>query len=79
VAAGSLLREGFKAPPRTLVAGWPAKVKGPLSEEQLALVATVWTRYVRYKEAYFRDGWAMATAPQAAFPEPSFAEGHPFP
>jgi carbonic anhydrase/acetyltransferase-like protein (isoleucine patch superfamily) len=79
VAAGSLLREGFKAPPRTLVAGWPAKVKGPLSEEQLDLVATVWTRYVRYKEAYFRDGWAMATGPQAAFPEPGFADGHPFP
>jgi carbonic anhydrase/acetyltransferase-like protein (isoleucine patch superfamily) len=79
VAAGSLLREGFKAPPHTLVAGWPAKVKGPLSEEQLGLVATVWTRYVRYKEAYFRDGWAMATAPQAAFPEPGFADGHPYP
>jgi carbonic anhydrase/acetyltransferase-like protein (isoleucine patch superfamily) len=79
VAAGSLLKEGFKAPPNTLVAGWPATVKGALSPGQLALVAGVWPRYVRYKEAYFRDGWPMAVAPAAAFPEPGFADGHPFP
>jgi carbonic anhydrase/acetyltransferase-like protein (isoleucine patch superfamily) len=79
VAAGSLLREGFQAPPHTLVAGWPATVKGDLSESQRALVAGVWPRYLRYKEAYFRDGWAMAVAPQAAFPEPGFQQGHPFP
>jgi len=79
VAAGSLLKEGFQAPPHTLVAGWPATVKGELSPGQLALVAGVWPRYVRYKEAYFKDGWAMAAAPQAPFPEPGFLEGHPFP
>ena len=79
VAAGSLLREGFKAPPRTLVAGWPAQVKGPLSPAQLALVAGVWPRYIRYKEAYFKDGWAMAVAPKCPFPEPGFDAGHPFP
>ena len=79
VAAGSLLKEGFRAEPHTLVAGWPAKVKGELDPGQLALVASVWPRYVRYKEAYFKDGWAMATAPQAAFPEPGFAGGHPYP
>ncbi|MDR3670384.1 MAG: gamma carbonic anhydrase family protein [Holophaga sp.] len=79
VAAGSLLREGFQAPPHTLVAGWPAKVKGDLTQGQADLVASVWPRYIRYKEAYFKEGWAMATAPQAAFPEPGFLEGHPFP
>ena len=79
VAAGSLLKEGFQAPPHTLVAGWPAKVKGELSKEQLQLVEGIWPRYVRYKEAYFRDGWAMAAAPPAAFPEPGFGDGHPFP
>ena len=79
VAAGSLLKEGFKAPPGTLVAGWPATVKGELSPAQLALVAGVWPRYVRYKEAYFKDGWPMAVAPAAPFPEPGFADGHPFP
>jgi len=79
VAAGSLVREGFKAPPHSLVAGWPATVKRELDENQRKLVASIWTRYVKYKEAYFKDGWPMAVAPVAAFPEPGFAEGHPFP
>jgi carbonic anhydrase/acetyltransferase-like protein (isoleucine patch superfamily) len=79
VAAGSLLKEGFQAPSHTLVAGWPATVKGELSPGQLALVAGVWPRYVRYKEAYFKDGWAVAAAPRAALPEPGFADGHPYP
>jgi carbonic anhydrase/acetyltransferase-like protein (isoleucine patch superfamily) len=79
VAAGSLLKEGFQAPPHTLVAGWPARVKGDLNTEQRALVAGIWPRYVRYKEAYFKDGWAVAVAPPAPFPEPGFGQGHPFP
>ena len=79
VAAGSLLREGFKAPPRTLVAGWPATVKRELSPEQRGLVGSVWTRYVRYKEAYFLDGWSPAEAPAIAHPQPGFAAGHPYP
>lgn len=79
VAAGSLVREGFKAPAHSLVAGWPAVVKGPLSEEQRQLVASVWARYVRYKEAYFADGWPLAEAPALGAPQPGFAEGHPYP
>src|ERR1035438_759329 len=79
VAAGSLVREGFKAPSHSLVAGWPAAVKGPLSDKQRELVASVWTRYVRYKEAYFTDGWRIAEAPHINSPQPGFAEGHPFP
>jgi len=79
VAAGSLLKEGFQAPPHTLVAGWPAKVKGELTPEQRALVESIWPRYVRYKEAFFKDGWDMAATRPAPFPEPGFAEGHPFP
>jgi carbonic anhydrase/acetyltransferase-like protein (isoleucine patch superfamily) len=79
VAAGSLLREGFQAPPHTLVAGWPATVKGDLNPERRALLEGIWPRYVRYKEAYFRDGWPMAAAPAAPFPEPGFAQGHPYP
>lgn len=76
VAAGSLVREGFQAPPHSLIAGWPAQVKKALSPEQQALTASIWKRYVGYKEAYFQDGWPMAVAPEAAFPEPSFAQGH---
>ena len=79
VAAGSLAREGFKAPPHSLVAGWPALVKGPLSEDQRQLVGSVWTRYVRYKEAYFADGWPLAVTPEFGNPLPGFADGHPFP
>jgi carbonic anhydrase/acetyltransferase-like protein (isoleucine patch superfamily) len=79
VAAGSLVREGFQAPPHSLVAGWPAAVKGPLSDPQRGLVAGIWARYVRYKEAYFADGWPMAETPLVATPQPGFAEGHPFP
>ena len=79
VAAGSLLKEGFQAPPGTLVAGWPATVRGDLAARQQELVKSVWARYVRYKEAYFLDGWPMAVSPAAAFPQPGFDEGHPFP
>ena len=50
-----------------------------LAPGQLDLVAEVWPRYVRYKEAYFKDGWSVAAAPPAPFPEPGFADGHPFP
>jgi len=39
----------------------------------------VWTRYVRYKEAYFLDGWPLAEAPKIDQPQPGFAEGHPYP
>ena len=79
VAAGSLVREGFQAPPHSLVAGWPATVKGPLSEAQRELVASVWGRYLRYKAAYVADGWTWAEAPVLAEPQPGFAEGHPYP
>ncbi len=79
VAAGSLVSEGFKAPPHSLVAGWPATVKGLLSEDQRKLVGSLWTRYVRYKEAYFADGWPVAEVPKIDDPRPGFAEGHPYP
>ena len=79
VAAGSLVREGFKAPPHTLVAGWPAVVKGDLSPEQRELVESVWSRYVRYKEAYFADGWPLAVSPAPFKVQPGFADGHPWP
>jgi carbonic anhydrase/acetyltransferase-like protein (isoleucine patch superfamily) len=79
VAAGSLVREGFQAPPHSLVAGWPATTKGPLNAGQRKLLDSVWARYVRYKEAYFADGWPLAETPAVAAPQAGFAEGHPFP
>lgn len=74
VAAGSLLREGFQAPPHSLVAGWPAVVKGELKAEQRDRVSGIWRRYVAYKEDYFSDGWPMAVAPLAAHPREGFPE-----
>lgn len=79
VAAGSLVREGFIAPPNTLIAGWPAVVKKDLGEDHRQLVASVWSRYVRYKEAYFKDGWPIAVAPEITDPQPGFKDGHPYP
>jgi carbonic anhydrase/acetyltransferase-like protein (isoleucine patch superfamily) len=79
VAGGSLLREGFKAPPFTLVAGWPAVVKGDLTPQQQEHFRGIWQRYVRYKEAYFADGWAVATGPETEDPRPGFAQGHEWP
>jgi carbonic anhydrase/acetyltransferase-like protein (isoleucine patch superfamily) len=79
VAAGSLVKEGFQAPPGTLVAGWPATVKGELKADQKALVSQIWSRYVRYKETYFQDGWPIAEAPAVANPQPGFRDGHPYP
>lgn len=79
VAAGSLVREGFQAPPHSLVAGWPATVKRELTPGQRALTESVWQRYVRYKKAYFEDGWPVAEAPVIAEPRPGFVEGHPYP
>jgi carbonic anhydrase/acetyltransferase-like protein (isoleucine patch superfamily) len=79
VAAGSLLREGFQAPPHTLVAGWPAEVKKDLSPKQRELTASIWSRYTRYKEAYFADGWPIAEAPVIENPQPGFRDGHPYP
>lgn len=79
VAAGSLVKEGFEAPPHTLVSGWPASVKGELKQGQRDLVARIWKAYVRYKEAYFMDGWPVAEAPETSAQRPGFEEGHPFP
>ncbi len=79
VAAGSLVREGFQAPPHSLIAGWPATVKKELREDQRKFVGSIWSRYVRYKEAYFKDGWPIAESPAVANPQPGFRDGHPYP
>lgn len=79
VAAGSLVKEGFQAPPHTLISGWPAAVKGDLKPGQRELVSKIWNNYVRYKDAYFQDGWPMAEAPQIPHPLPGFEAGHPYP
>ncbi|MBM3977222.1 MAG: gamma carbonic anhydrase family protein [Planctomycetes bacterium] len=52
VAAGAVVREGFHVPPRTLVAGVPAKVIRPLSEAELAALEASAEGYVRKTRLY---------------------------
>jgi carbonic anhydrase/acetyltransferase-like protein (isoleucine patch superfamily) len=52
VGAGALVPEGMHVPPRTLVVGVPARIKRPLTEEELARLDQSWRHYVEYKERY---------------------------
>ncbi|MEC9486545.1 MAG: gamma carbonic anhydrase family protein [Prosthecochloris sp.] len=55
VAAGALVRQGFTVPSGMLVAGVPAKVMRPLTDEERETVKSSPGNYVRYVAAY-RDG-----------------------
>lgn len=55
VGAGALVPEGMEVPPRMLVLGVPARVKRPLTEEELARLEHSWQHYVEYKERYLND------------------------
>ena len=52
VGAGALVPEGMHVPPRTLVVGVPARVKRPLTEDELAHLEQSWKNYIEYKEKY---------------------------
>jgi carbonic anhydrase/acetyltransferase-like protein (isoleucine patch superfamily) len=52
VAAGSLLAPGTQIPPRSLVMGAPARVKRPLTDEEVAGLDVFWQNYVRYIGMY---------------------------
>src|SRR5437016_14589515 len=52
VGAGALVSEGFVVPPRTLVAGVPAKIKRPLTDAELARLDMSWKHYVELKDRY---------------------------
>jgi carbonic anhydrase/acetyltransferase-like protein (isoleucine patch superfamily) len=55
VAAGALVSPGTKVPPRSLVLGVPAKVKRPLTDEEVAGLAHYWQNYVEYTRLYKSD------------------------
>ena len=46
IAAGAVVGEGMEIPPHSLVLGVPAKVRGPLTDEQRVRVASGHTAYV---------------------------------
>jgi gamma-carbonic anhydrase len=52
VGAGALVPPGMQVPPRTLVVGVPARVKRPLTADELAHLENSWKNYVQYKEKY---------------------------
>jgi carbonic anhydrase/acetyltransferase-like protein (isoleucine patch superfamily) len=52
VAAGSLLTEGMKVPPRSLVMGSPGKVKRTLTDDEVVSIQGYADRYVGYRVDY---------------------------
>jgi len=52
VVAGSLLSPGTIIPPRSLVMGMPARLKRPLSDEEVAGLTLFWQNYVDYTKKY---------------------------
>lgn len=52
IAAGTLLTEGTRIPPRSLVMGRPGKVKRELSDEDVAEIRWYADNYVRYRLEY---------------------------
>jgi carbonic anhydrase/acetyltransferase-like protein (isoleucine patch superfamily) len=54
VAAGTLLVEGMKVPPKSLVMGSPGKVKRLLTQAEVADVLAYADRYVGYRADYMK-------------------------
>lgn len=55
VAAGSLLTEGTRIPPRSLVMGRPGKVMRELTAEEIAEIRWYADNYVGYRLDYMRE------------------------
>ena len=60
IGAGALVTERTVIPPRSLVLGFPAKVKRQLTDEEIARIDQYAERYYEYKETYLtmKDGSA---------------------
>ena len=52
IAAGTLLTEGTRIPPRSLVMGRPGKVKRELTDEEVAEIRWYADNYVAYRLDY---------------------------
>ncbi|MFN2531213.1 MAG: gamma carbonic anhydrase family protein [Pyrinomonadaceae bacterium] len=52
IAAGSLVSPGTIVPPRSLMMGAPARVKRPLTDEEVSDLDVYWQNYVEYTRAY---------------------------
>lgn len=52
VAAGSLVSPGTQVPPGSLVIGHPARVRRPLTGEEIAGLEGFWKNYIEYTKQY---------------------------
>jgi carbonic anhydrase/acetyltransferase-like protein (isoleucine patch superfamily) len=55
VGAGALVTEGAIVPPKSLILGSPAKVKRPVTEEELAWIRESAQNYIEYARQYVSD------------------------
>lgn len=55
VGAGALVTEGTIVPPKSLILGSPARVKRPVSEQELAWIKESADNYVKYARQYRDD------------------------
>jgi len=55
VGAGALVTERTHIPPKSLVLGAPAKVKRPLTEDELSWIKNSARNYIRYARQYMMD------------------------
>ena len=55
VAAGTLIVEGMRVPPRSLVMGSPGKVRRVLTDEEVTTIQMYADRYVAYRLDYMES------------------------
>ena len=55
VAAGSLISPATVIPPRSLVMGIPARVKRPLTDEEVTSLDGFWMNYVKFTKLYLEE------------------------
>ncbi|MFM8551057.1 MAG: gamma carbonic anhydrase family protein [Nitrospiraceae bacterium] len=55
VGAGALVTEGTIVPPKSLILGSPAKVKRPVTQEELDWIRESAQNYVRYAKTYLAE------------------------
>ena len=55
VAAGSLLAPGTQIPPRSFVIGTPARIKRPLSDDEVVGLEVFWKNYTELMKHYKSD------------------------
>ena len=55
VGAGALVTEGTIVPPKSLILGSPAKVKRPVTQEELEWIRESAENYVRYAKTYLGE------------------------